>query len=109
MRGELWLYLVFGVLLASLLFREPRLFIVCLIILLTGIIAQLWDHYCLAGLSYKRELGQTRAFFGEQVPLTLEIGNAKPLPLAWLEVEDTMPGTALDVTPGRLGPSHMPG
>jgi len=107
--GELWLYLVGGVLLASLLFHEPLLFIVCLILLLTGIVSQLWDRYCLVGLSYRRQLGQTRAFFGEEVPFTLEIVNAKPLPLAWLEVEDTMPGTTLPVTPGHLGPSHMPG
>ncbi len=109
MRGEPWLYLVGGVLVASLLFREALLFVVSLILLLTGIAAQLWDRYCLTGLAYRRQLGQSRAFFGEDVPLTVEVVNAKPLPLAWLEVEDTMPGVGLPVTPGRLGPSHMPG
>jgi uncharacterized protein (DUF58 family) len=107
-KGEGWLYLVGGVLFASLLFREPLLFIVSLILLLTGIASQLWERYCLVGLAYQRQLGQTRAFFGEEVPLTLEIVNAKPLPLAWLEVEDTMPSAALAVSPGHIGPSHMP-
>ena len=109
MRGEPWLYLVGGVLLASLLFHEALLFIVSLILLLTGIVSQLWEHFCLVGLSYTRTLGQTRAFFGEEVPLIIEITNAKALPLAWLEIDDTMPSAALPVTPGRLGPSHMPG
>ncbi len=109
MRGEGWLYLVFGVLLASLLFHEALLFVVSLILLLTGIVSQLWERYCLVGLLYTRKLGQSRAFFGEDVPLTVEIVNAKPLPLAWLEIDDTMPSAALPVSPGRLGPSHMPG
>jgi uncharacterized protein (DUF58 family) len=108
-RGEGWLYLVFGVLLGSLLLHEALLFVISLIVLLTGIASQLWERYCLVGLAYTRRLGQTRAFFGEEVPLTVEIVNAKVLPLAWLEVEDTMPGVALAVSPGRLGPSHMPG
>src|SRR5438105_6790335 len=109
MRGEPWLYLVGGVLLASLLFHEALLFVVSLILLLTGIAAQLWDRYCLSGLGYRRVLGQTRAFFGEQVPLTVEIANEKPLPLAWLEVEDTVPGPGLSLAPAHVGPSHIPG
>src|SRR6266498_5054262 len=95
MRGEGWLYLVFGVLLASLLFHEALLFVVSLILLLTGIVSQLWERYCLVGLAYTRKLGQSRAFFGQDVPLTVEIVNAKPLPLAWLEIDDTMPSAAL--------------
>ncbi len=109
MRGEGWLYVVFGALLASLLFREALLFVVSLILLLTGIVSQLWERYCLVGLTYTRRLAQQRAFFGEDVPLTIEVTNAKALPLAWLEIDDTMPGAALAISPGRLGPSHMPG
>jgi uncharacterized protein (DUF58 family) len=109
MRGEGWVYVIGGVLLASLLFHEPLLFIVSLILLLIAGVVRVWDRYCLVGLSYRRELGQTRAFFGEEVPLVLEIVNAKPLPLAWLEIEDAVPGQGLTVVPGHVGPSHMPG
>jgi uncharacterized protein (DUF58 family) len=109
MKSEGWLYLIGGALLGSLLFREPLLFIVSLILLLVAATVRIWDRYCLTGLSYRRELGQKRAFFGEEVPFVLEIVNAKPLPLAWLEVEDAVPGEGLAVVPGHLGPSHMPG
>ncbi len=94
MKGEGWLYLIGGVLVASLLFHAPLLFIVSLILLLVAATVRIWDRYCLVGLSYKRELGQTRAFFGEEVPFVVEITNDKPLPLAWLEVDDTVFGPA---------------
>ena len=109
MRGEAWIYLIGGVLFGSLLLRESQLFLVALILLLVAVVSRVWDRYCLVGLGYRRTLGQTRAFFGEEVPLTLEIVNAKPLPLAWLEIEDAVPGQAMRVLPGHVGPSHMPG
>src|SRR5713226_3969193 len=109
MRGEVWLWLIGGVLFSSLLLREGQLFVVALILLLVAGTSRIWERYCLVGLSYRRSLGQTRAFFGEQVPLTVEIVNDKPLPLAWLEVEDTVPGLGLSLAPAHVGPSHIPG
>jgi uncharacterized protein (DUF58 family) len=109
MSTEGWIYVIGGVLLASLLLHQPLLFLVSLILLLTAGVSRLWDRYCLVGLSYRRTLGQTRAFFGEEVPLTVEIVNNKPLPLAWLEIDDAVPGHGLAVRPGHVGPSHMPG
>jgi uncharacterized protein (DUF58 family) len=108
-KTEAWLYLIGGVLIGSLLLREPLLFILSLMLLFTAAVTRLWERYCLVGLGYRRRLGQTRAFFGEDVSLTLEIANDKPLPLAWLEVEDAVPGTGMRVEPAHTGPSHMPG
>jgi uncharacterized protein (DUF58 family) len=107
-RAEGWLWLIGGVLFGSLLLREGQLFMIAVVLLLVLAVSQLWERYCLAGLGYRRRLGQVRAFFGEEVPLTLEIVNAKPLPLAWLEVEDTVPG-GLGFQPAHPGPSHIPG
>ncbi len=109
MRGEAWLWLIGGVLFSSLLLREAQLFVVALILVLVAGTSRMWERYCLVGLGYRRTLGQTRAFFGEQVPLTVEIVNEKPLPLAWLEVEDTVPGLGLSLAPAHVGPSHIPG
>ena len=92
MKSEAWIYLVGGILIASLLLREPLLFIVSLILMLIAGVSRIWQRYCLVGLGYQRRFGQTRAFFGEDVPLTIEIANDKPLPLAWLEIEDAVPG-----------------
>src|ERR1700730_2023340 len=108
-RGEVFLFLIGGVVVASLLLREAQLFVVGVILLLVAGVSVVWERYCLLGLSYRRELGQTRAMFGEEVPLTLEIVNDKPLPLAWLEIEDTVPGPGLTVTPAHVGPSPLPG
>jgi uncharacterized protein (DUF58 family) len=108
-KSEAWLWLIAGVLFASLLLREGQLFFVALILLLVAGVRRIWERYCLVGLGYSRVLGQTRAFFGEQVPLVIEIVNEKPLPLAWLEVEDTVPGLGLTLAPAHIGPSHIPG
>jgi uncharacterized protein (DUF58 family) len=108
-RAEGWLWLIGGLLVVSLLLREGQLFVVAVILLLVLGVSQVWERYCLVGLDYRRRLGQARAFFGEEVPLTLEIVNAKPLPLAWLEVEDIVPGSGLTLEPAHVGPSHIPG
>src|SRR5579859_2170186 len=109
LRGEVGLYLIGGVLVASLLLREAQLFVVGLILLLVATVSWVWQRYCLLGLGYRRSLGQARAMFGEEVELTLEIVNDKPLPLAWLEVEDTVPGLPVALAPAHTGPSHIPG
>src|SRR5215470_10378682 len=108
MRGEAWLWLIGGILVVSLLLRQGQLFAIASILLLIAIVSRVWERYCLVGLGYRRMLGQTRAFFGEEVPLTIEIVNDKPLPLAWLEVEDGVPGGAFQVTPEQTIPSHIP-
>jgi uncharacterized protein (DUF58 family) len=108
-KGEVWFWVISGVLFASLLLREAQLFIIACILLLVAAVSHLWERYCLTGLSYRRTLGQERAFFGEAVPLTVEIVNEKPLPLAWVEIEDTVPGGHISLQPAHVSPSHIPG
>jgi len=109
LRGEVFLFLIGTVVVASLLLREAQLFVVGVILLLVAGVSFVWERYCLVGLGYRRSLGQARAMFGEEVSLTLEIVNDKPLPLAWLEIEDTVPGVGLTLAPAHVGPSHIPG
>jgi uncharacterized protein (DUF58 family) len=108
-RSEAWFWLIGGVLLVSLLVREGQLFIIGAILLLVVGVARVWERYCLVGLGYTRSLGQERAFMGEDVPLTIEVVNDKPLPLAWVEIEDTVPGAPLSLEPVHTSPSHMSG
>jgi len=108
-KNEAWFWLIGGVLFVSLLLREGQLFVIASILLLVAFVSRIWERYCLVGLGYRRTLGQQRAFFGEQVQLTIEIVNEKPLPLAWLEIEDTVPGLPLQLEPAHTGPSHIPG
>ena len=78
LRGEVGLYVIGGVLVASLLVREAQLLVVGLILALVAAVSWIWQRYCLVGLGYRRSLGQQRAVFGEEVSLTLEIVNDKP-------------------------------
>jgi uncharacterized protein (DUF58 family) len=56
-----------------------------------ALIAALWDRYGLAAVLYERRLSAHHLFVGEEADLTIQITNAKPLPLAWLKIEDEMP------------------
>lgn len=108
LKSEVWVWVIGLLLLVSLLLREAQLFVIACILLLVAAVSRLWQHYCLRGLAYRRSLGQQRAFFGERVPLTVELINDKPLPLAWVEVEDNVPAGRLTVEPAHISPSHIP-
>jgi uncharacterized protein (DUF58 family) len=53
----------------------------------------IWQRDCLTGVTYRCELGQTHATFGERVALQVEIVNDKLLPLSWLRVGARVPAS----------------
>lgn len=107
MSGRWWF--AFGALaLISVLLRNNLLFLLSLFLLLIGGVAALWARACLIGVTYRRTVGALRLFPGEETDLTVEIVNAKPLPLAWLRAEDEFPRT-LEITPSKLVPSYRAG
>lgn len=75
----------------SLILQSPLLFLLTVLLALVGGVSALWDRYCLSGVSYARHLGATRLFCGESAEFSVEIVNAKPLPLAWLKAQDEFP------------------
>jgi uncharacterized protein (DUF58 family) len=97
-----------GVLLvASVLTRNALLFMLAALLGLVAGLSTLWDRYALAGVSFGRRLGATRLFVGEETDATLEVVNAKPLPLAWLKIEDEWPGE-VELVRGKLLRSYKP-
>jgi len=52
-----------------------------------------WQRECLTNVSYRRLLSRERAIFAEEVTLVVELVNDKVLPLTWLRIEDTVPGS----------------
>jgi uncharacterized protein (DUF58 family) len=68
----------------------------------------LWQRYALARVGYRRTVAERRAFCGEHVSLVVEIENAKPLPLAWLEADDSVPA-ALQIVAGPALAGTEPG
>lgn len=103
-------WLVVGPLLALVGFAaaQPIISAVGFAIILIGGLSRLWSRHLFDGFSLRRRLSERRAFIGEQVELTVEMENAKPLPLPWYEwrlgVADSMA-----VNEERLASALVPG
>ncbi len=107
MIGSAWWLIVVLLLLVSIWTRQGPLFLFSLLLLFGSAASALWARYCLAGLRYRRALGASRLNFGEETEITVEITNAKPLPLAWLRIHDEWPAH-IPLLTGQLGYSHKP-
>jgi len=91
--------------LASLILRNPLLFLLGVLLALVAGVTALWDRYALAGVTYTRRLGAQRVFVGEETDLWIEVVNAKPLPLAWLKIEDEIPD-GIKISKGKVYRSY---
>ncbi len=96
--GRLGWVMVGGLIFFAVVLSNTLLFTLGLLLGLLGLASALWSRYCLVEVRYRRRLGTTRLFYGEQTDLWIEVTNAKPLPLAWLRTEDEVPA-ALEMSP----------
>ncbi len=86
----------------------PGLVLIGLLAVFAVSVTELWSRYGLRDLHYARRIGRNRAVWGDELPLDIEVWNDKPLPLAWLSVDDfATEGTV--VRDETLLPSHRPG
>ncbi|HEY7350411.1 MAG TPA: DUF58 domain-containing protein [Ktedonobacterales bacterium] len=102
-----WYIVAFVLLIASVVFHQPLVFVAGLLALTLAVVPELWYRFCFAGVIYRRQLEERRAFFGETITFRLSVENRKGLPLPWLEVEDEFP-EPLKLHGGRLGPHYKP-
>ncbi|MFN8490527.1 MAG: DUF58 domain-containing protein [Caldilineaceae bacterium] len=86
-----WYWAIGALALISVILRQELLFLICIILGLVAGASALWTRYCLVEVSYRRRFGSKRLYFGEETDLRVEITNAKPLPLAWLRADDSLP------------------
>ncbi|HXX40568.1 MAG TPA: DUF58 domain-containing protein [bacterium] len=107
MTSESWLLLLAILGTLGAVFHQAILFVFAVIGLLMALASWVWQRACFSGVTYRRLLGQRRAFFNEEVDLTLEVTNRKLLPLPWLEVEDEVP-EALTFLDADLTTSYKP-
>ena len=105
MTGAPWWWLIAALYGLSALRHHSGLFLFTLILTLAALASALWARYALAELSYTRHLGTKRLSFGEETDLTVDIYNAKPLPLPWLLINDQFPD-GLTLVTGQLGLSR---
>src|SRR5258708_3845825 len=96
-----WYLLGLAIIVASVLFQQPLLLVIGLLVLVVLGTTDIWSTYCLHYLQYSRQFSEQRVLFGEEITLALAVENAKLLPLPWLEVEDTIP-RALSLSGQRL-------
>ncbi|MGB9739139.1 MAG: DUF58 domain-containing protein [Chloroflexus aggregans] len=75
----------------ALLFRQAALTLFTVMLLVSMGAARLWQRWSLQRVAYRRELSQTRAFPDDDVTLTITLTNRKLLPLAQIQIFDTIP------------------
>jgi uncharacterized protein (DUF58 family) len=61
------------------------------LILGAAVLAKFWTRLSLIHVSCRRSVTIHRLFPGDQTDLVFQVVNRKPLPLPWMEVEDTIP------------------
>ena len=69
--------------------------------LAAGLTSLAWNKLSLEEVRYTREIPQHRVFIGEEVPMRVTLTNKKPVPLAWIRVEDELP-SALQIVEGDV-------
>jgi len=73
---------------AGIVARTPGLVLIGLLAVFAVSVTELWSRYGLRDLRYLRSIGRNRAVWGDEVPLDIAVWNDKPLPLAWLSIDD---------------------
>lgn len=93
---------------AGAVLGAPGLLLVGGLTLLSRWLTTLWSRYGLESVGYERRIGTTRAVWGDQVPLDVEVWNRKLLPLPLLTADDHVTDT-LRVAGKPLLASERPG
>jgi len=86
-----WWAILLVLFVAALIARRNILAVFVFMLALATLASELWGRYCLSNVSYRRRLAHRHIAYGEETTLALEFVNAKPLPLAWLLVQDQFP------------------
>lgn len=107
MFNEAWFWLAVLVLIAGLALGDPALLALSALLATAGPVTWLWSRFALYGVEYERTLGEVRAFVDEEVPVTFSLTNRKWLPLAWVQLHDSIPDT-LAPTDVELEESGLP-
>ncbi len=94
------------VLYLGLILRSSFLVGISITVLIILGLASMWKRYSVEGVIYQRRFLYTRAFPGEQFPVSIEIENRKVLPLSWLRIVDPWPRAIAPEDEERLSLSH---
>ncbi|MEZ4521230.1 MAG: DUF58 domain-containing protein [Thermomicrobiales bacterium] len=85
-----WIYSGIAIVLLGMVLRERAVTLLGIVPLVTAGGSWLWARYSLTNVEYFRELSEQRVFAGDKVKLHIKVTNRKLLPLASLEIEDSI-------------------
>ena len=91
MRHELWPVVSGLLVFVGLLVSSGLLLVVGSMVAVVWMTARLWERYCFRKVSYERKVGRRRAFIGDSIDYSVSLTNDKPLPLIWVEAQDSFP------------------
>jgi uncharacterized protein (DUF58 family) len=89
MSFDLTFFLVILLVLAAVL-QEDVIFTLIYLFLGVYILGGIWSRRMLAGVTHRRIL-PVRAFFGDDIPVRVEVANPGPLPVVWLRIQESVP------------------
>ena len=88
-----------GILLISAWSGLATLVVLPGLVLGAAVLAKIWTRLSLVHVTCQRVIKVHRLFPGDPIELAFQVVNRKPLPLPWLEVEDTIP---LELADGEM-------
>ena len=91
MRHELWPVVSGLLVFVGLLVSNGLLLVVGSLVALVWLATRIWERYCFRKVTYERDVGRRRAFIGDTMDYTVALNNDKPLPLIWVEAQDSFP------------------
>jgi uncharacterized protein (DUF58 family) len=107
--SRFWIGTAVVTLLAGMASGLAALSLAALFVLITAGLTWIWNRYCLAGLTFARQVSARTAFPGDEIEFTLSVVNRKLLPVVGLSIEDELADalipadweTTIGATPGR--------
>jgi len=88
--GRRFFFFLLVLLAAAIFLVEDFVFVLLYLFLGVYLVGRWWGARSLSGVSARRDF-ERRAFLGERVQVRLRIENASRLPLAWLQVRESLP------------------
>lgn len=112
MLHEVWLLTSVIILFIGLVASQGLLLVVGALSIIVSLVARYWDRVAFRQVGHSRVLSQNRAFIGDSLEYTVTLSNEKPLPLIWVDIQDTfphgldLPGAVLRGSSAELAKRH---
>ena len=101
----LWEFLFIVLTLVGIALVSPFILIVGVFGFIVVVGARIWSRLSLEDVLYERELPAHAMFVGDEFEIEIRVTNAKPLPIPWLRIADTVP-IGLEVKDAQMARSN---